>query len=580
MNAMENSVDPNSRQVHTSCVLSRAIRTSRVISNLRHHGLKAVNPQSIFKLCFFIVAILFSGHVCLAQGSSGLTPESPEVRKLIDLACKRLDRDVKDSRLGAKCLVGLALYKADKKGHKNIKAAIEACRKRSGDILSLDVYSHGIALIFLCEVGAESELSLARAYLGKMYQRQKAHGGWGYSHKSTGDTSQTQYMALALWEAHVHGIELQKKSAHGMIDWLIKTQGPKGEWGYQGNVRPTDKPVEQDEEVSNTMAAAALSSLMIGADLFDLLQGGESQQMVKKTKKLPSGVQLAEKDDKGVKAKKLNPSDFDWEPAFGAIRAGNKWFDKNYKPADSRTSYPVYYLYSLERYLSFRELYESKVDPSPKWYNQGYDYLKKTQKSPGTWVARCGEEADTALATLFLLRSTQKSIRRRIGLGKMLSGRGLPTDFANARLRGGKVIGETKKVGLGEFLSLVDGQQSDALDQLANDPNGLVSGDLTDADVDRLRRLLRGGEPDARVVAARILGHTSELDSVPSLLYAFTDPDRRVVIAARDGLRLISRRPRGFGLTDNYNDEQRYYVLNQWKQWYLNLQPDAVLDID
>lgn len=579
---MDNSVDPDSRRANSGYLSSGAIRTGRVTSNLGSGGSKSVMPQPIVPL-FFFSAILCLGQLCHAQGSSGLTPESPEVRKLIDLACKRLDSDVTDSRLGAKCLVGLALHKADKKDHKNIKAAIDACRAKSGDILSLDVYSHGIALIFLCEVGAESELSLARSYLGKMYQRQKGHGGWGYSHKSTGDTSQTQYMALALWEAHVHGIEVQKKSAHGMIDWLIKTQGPEGEWGYQGRVRPANKPVEQDEEVSNTMAAAALSSLMIGADLFDLLQGGESQQSLKKAnslKKLPGGVQLAEKDKEEVKAKKLNPSDFEWEPAFGAIRSGNKWFDKHYKPANSKTSYPVYYLYSLERYLSFRELYESKVDPSPKWYNQGYDFLKKTQKSPGTWVARCGEEADTALAALFLLRSTQKSIRRRIGLGKMLSGRGLPTDFTNARLRGGKVIGETKKVGLGEFLSLVDGQQSDALDQLANDPNGLVSSDLTDADVDRLRRLLRGGEPDARVVAARILGHTSELDSVPSLLYAFTDPDRRVVIAARDGLRLISRRPRGFGLTDNYNDEQRYYVLNKWKQWYLNLQPDAVLDID
>ncbi len=550
---------------------------TQIVLTLAH---KISNHRFLFHL--LLIGSLLWGQSSLAQGSQGLTPDSPEVKELIELGCQRLDKDLTDRRLGAKCLVALALYKADKKNHRHISAAIAACRAASNQMQSLDVYSHGLALIFLCEVAGDDQASLARAYLNGMYLRQKDHGGWGYSHKKTGDTSQTQYMALALWEAHVHGHELRKDAALGMIDWLVKTQGPKGEWGYQGKVRTTDKPVEQ-HEVTTTMGAAALGSLMIGADLFDLLQGGstgQSQKILRQVKDLPSGVQLAEKQAKEVKAKKLSPSNYSWDLCFDAIRGGNTWFDEHYKPPNAKTAYPIYYIYSLERYKSFRELYESKVDPSPQWYNQGYDFLKKSQKSPGTWSAKCGEEADTALATLFLLRSTQKSIRRRIGLGKMLSGRGLPTDFANARFRGGKVIGETKKVGLGEFLSLVDGQQSDALDQLANDPNGLISGDLTDADIDRLRRLLRGGEPDARVVAARLLGYTSELDSVPSLLYAFTDPDRRVVIAARDGLRLISRRPRGFGLNEGYNDEQRYYVLNKWKQWYLNLQPDAVIDIE
>ncbi len=524
-----------------------------------------------------VASILFQAPQVIA-----LTPESPEVKELIQLGYKRLDTDLKDYRLGARCIVALAMYKAGYEKHRHIADAIEACRQSLSKSAELDVYSHGLVIIFLCEVAADKEEDLIRGYLGAMYRRQKPHGGWGYSHRPTGDTSQTQYTALGLWEAHAHGISVEREATESMLDWILNTQGPKGEWGYQGIEQKNGVPVEQ-EEVSNTMAAAALSSLMIAADLFGVLQGGAGDSRIEsiaRTAKLPSGVRPADEEKAKGGPKKLNPNGIDWNKVFYAMNLGIKWFDTNYKPAARGTSYPIYYLYSLERFASFREFRDGINDPEPTWYQEGYEYLKNSQKSPGEWSAKCGAEPDTAFAMLFLLRSTQKSIRARIGLGAMLSGRGLPTDLARARLRNGKVIGEEKKIGLGEFLSLVDGQQSESLDQLADDPNSLVTGELTEADTERLRRLLRGGKPDARLVAARLLGASGELDSVPALLYAFTDPDRRVVLAARDGLRLISRRPEGFGLPDDFNEQKRYAVLDQWKNWYLDLRPDALVELD
>lgn len=539
--------------------------------------------SSVFTPRVLVAAtLLLAAFLTAPNQAVALTPESPEVKELIDLGFKRLDTDLKDNRLGARCIVALAMYKAGYEKHRHIATAIEACRASLSKSAELDVYSHGLVIIFLCEVAGEKEEELIRAYLGAMYRRQKSHGGWGYNHRASGDTSQTQYMALGLWEAHAHGISVERNSTESMMEWILNTQGPEGEWGYQGKLQEDGKLVEQ-HEVSNTMAAAALSSLMIAADVFGVLQGGAGDSKIAsitKAAKLPSGVRRA--DDKKEKGgpRKLNPSGIDWSKVFYTMDRGIKWFDKHYKPAAKGTSYPVYYLYSLERFASFREFRDGINDPEPKWYNDGYEFLKKSQKAPGEWSAKCGAEADTAFAMLFLLRSTQKSIRARIGLGAMLSGRGLPTDLAGARFRNGKVIGEVKKVGLGEFLSLVDGQQSESLDQLADDPNSLITGELTEADTERLRRLLRGGKADARLVAARLLSASGELDSVPSLLYAFTDPDPRVVLAARDGLRLISRRPEGFNLPDDFDEQKRYAVLDQWKNWYLDLRPDALVELD
>ena len=84
--------------------------------------------------------------------------------------------------------------------------------------------------------------------------------------------------------------------------------------------------------------------------------------------------------------------------------------------------------------------------------------------------------------------------------------------------------------------------------------------------------------PDARLLAVRALGRTGNLDYVPTLLYALTDPDRRVVLEARNELRFISRNFDGIGPPDDFTDEQRFEAIDAWKKWYKSIRPAAVLE--
>jgi HEAT repeat protein len=129
-----------------------------------------------------------------------------------------------------------------------------------------------------------------------------------------------------------------------------------------------------------------------------------------------------------------------------------------------------------------------------------------------------------------------------------------------------------------ELLSMIDEKDEAILDELARDPSQLVVEKVDEKSARRLQQLVRGGEPEVRLLAVRALGRSGDLDYVPSLLYALTDPDRRVVLEARNGLRFISRSFQGYGPPDEFTEQQRFEALDKWKTWYKSIRPAAVLE--
>jgi hypothetical protein len=222
---------------------------------------------------------------------------------------------------------------------------------------------------------------------------------------------------------------------------------------------------------------------------------------------------------------------------------------------------------------------EGLEEISPRWYNDGYEFLAKGQAADGSWSGYCGQECDTAFSVLFLLRSTKMSIKAKLGEGMLLSGRGLPSNLARAKLRDGQLVAEQVHKNVDELLSMVDDDKNEAtLDELARDPTQLVVGHIDEKSARRLQQLVRGGTPEVRVLSTRAVGRTGNMDYVPTLLYALTDPDSRVVIEARNGLRFISRNFDGFGPPDEFTEQQRFEAIDHWKKWYKSIRPTAVLE--
>jgi HEAT repeat protein len=89
--------------------------------------------------------------------------------------------------------------------------------------------------------------------------------------------------------------------------------------------------------------------------------------------------------------------------------------------------------------------------------------------------------------------------------------------------------------------------------------------------------MVSDGDFHARFAAVKTLARARELENVPALIYALSDPDKRVMLEAREGLRFISRRFYGFGLPDNPSKAQVQTAQDNWKAWYLSIRPDAEL---
>ena len=503
-----------------------------------------------------------------------VSKDSAEVWELIDRGLDYLEENTgSEARLGGKCLIALALYKGKRpKDHPAILEAIEACKKSAAKDprVAANCYSNGLAIILLSELDGKKYRGMIDTYAGAMAQRQKKFGGWTYDHYKTGDTSQTQYAVLSNWEMMMQvGATPNVQMIDDCVNWLMRTQDPSGVWGYQGKDPGTFGLVEQ-EETSSSMLLAGLGSIMMAGNMLGMLTTVNQQQELQEDS---PGALKEVQDPDAKKMPILRGSKVDRQRLMKSIQLGQKWFDKNFKYAEGK--YPYYELYSLERYKSFEELMTGDAPEEPDWYQEGYKIIKSKMKEDGSLRDASGRVCGTAFGMLFLLRSTQASIQARLGEGTLIGGRGLSADLSKMKMRNGRLITEAKPTEVDKLLGMLDGEGSEELDALLKSPASLIMANIGPEQTRRLQQIVQSGGPDARVMAVRALGRMRKLDLVPTLLFAMTDPDSRVVREARDGLRLVSRRFQGFGLKDNFEDAERYEAIDKWKQWYRRVRPNA-----
>ncbi len=531
-----------------------------------------------------IAVLIAVGGVGRRQVALALTPESPKVKEAIEKGVKFLESNAADDRrVGALALVGLVLLKnhADPK-HPRIQEAVAAIqgvvKGHQPAQVNLDIYSAGLAVIFLVTLDSSRYAAEIACLLDFLKAKQKPHGGWGYPDRETGDTSMTQYGVLSAWEATQAGGKVSDDAIHAVMLWLLKTQDPGGGFGYQGKVAAHGALVKQTE-VRHSMTAAGAGSLYICADLLGLTPRAE-----KRDESLPSAL-------KEVKAREPPPAalgrktNIDPRRLREAEARASYWLAKSYNMR-IKDWWTYYYLYAYERYASFRELAEGRTDKEPKWYTDGAQFLIHKQAADGSWTtdkSPSTKTADTAFATLFLLRSSKKSIEKAYGYGDstLLAGRGLPKDTARVAVSRGRVLPVPEWASAAELLPILQNRGGAAFEKgiaaLAELPSAEAE-ILATKHADVLRALVADRLPQARIAAARAMGRSGRLDQVPALIYALGDPDLDVAGEAGDALRRLTRSPGTGPLRRPLTDASRTEEIRHWKAWYLSVRPEAELD--
>lgn len=553
---------------------------------------RCTRPVELPRMHLALAFAISLAFLVAANSAQAYTPQSAEVRSMVKKAVRYLSEDHLYSE-PYRALAAMAVYKAGEPiSHPLVATAIQECvdvckSESSINQVLNDVYELSVVGIFLCEIDPKKhEKEIARV-IKVLEKRQKPFGGWGYMKPLTnweyGDTSMTQYAVLCSWIARSSGAARISGSALNKVAfWLIRTQDVSGSWGYQGRDPGESASFKRlrQSEVRPSLGVAGLGSLYICSGMLgltpdlDIATAEEDPSLPKAFKPVPVnsvGNSSPFRDAVGA--------DFSELLMKRAIRDGNRWYKNNPNiPAD----HTMYYLYTLERYQSFKEIAENRNPKEPGWYNNGVRFLRKTQKKKGEWDTPNGEGkiADTAFGILFLVRSTKKTIQKAVESfdGLLVAGRGLPKNAGDVRMKSGKVV-STPFQGTADSLLEILGDTShpdfdsvaqlDAI-KLSRNPK------LRAQQQKRMQRLVNAESFQARLVAVKTLAKLRDLDNVPTLIYALSDPDRRVVIEARDALRFTGRKFRGFGLPDSPSEAEINAAIESWKKWYREIRPDAV----
>src|SRR5215211_9283211 len=134
-----------------------------------YNGYKTRFAHAAAWLCVSAVLV----GVWPAPVRAGETPDSANVKKVVNAALQFLEGHT-DEHLGGKCLIGLAFLKAGKLDHPKVREAIAECAKMARektDEGTLDNYSNGLAIIFLCEVSAQKYSREIQFYLDLLKAR-------------------------------------------------------------------------------------------------------------------------------------------------------------------------------------------------------------------------------------------------------------------------------------------------------------------------------------------------------------------------------------------------------------------------
>lgn len=566
-------------------------RNSGAESKLMHHLRTPPKSLGMLGICFgFWLA--FDPAPSLAY-----TPEDPVVNQMVErgigfleaVQAGKFEDATRTYREGGTLLAAYTHHKVRQDAtnpvvQEGLKMALADARKAMQGRLSNSskvTYEASVALLLMMDVDPTKYAGEIQGLGDALFAAQKSNGGFGYLSEEEGDTSQTQYVVLAMWTMDQANFKVPTEVMARAVHYLLRTQDPTGQWGYKGiDSNSIGKLVPQDERKGHALTTAGAGSVLIGGDYFGLWR--KTKQLKNDVKGLPPA--LKEQAPAPVIEEKRAGFSIPAAGLMQFVERTDNWLTANPYRRPQGPTWFYYYLYTLERYESFLEIARGRQEKEPDWYNAGVEALRSYQSSDGGWAhkptdsAHSSAQIATSFSILFLIRSTQKAIGE-LSEGMLAGGYELPKDTTNIRVEGTQIKGKPVATAVTDLLSLLEDEDPDSLE------TGSIPEDLKLAEdpaqrkqqLSRLERLARGSESyTARRVAVRLLAESDELKAVPTLVYALSDPDPVVKRYARDGLRFISRRFDGFGTPDAPSPREAEQAAKAWRKWYNELDPGYV----
>ena len=535
-------------------------------------------------------------------------PTHPEVESMVRRSLEFLDNTTLPQGSDSYTLGALTIVESSKRYDAIVPVdhpvVVEAVKKiladlESGQLQRTDAaYYPALAIILLCDVGDEKYKQQINTLLKALIDRQEASGAFTYVSRqgtNAGDTSQTQYVALAIWVAWQHGFQIPLETPQKALQWLLDANLPDGGWHYE--YINGSQSAHPRRPATLSIQAASLGTVYLLADFLQLNPRAArgkvntdkriAEQVALGTA-LPPSVSIYVPPKEGGPVIKQTDGPlvkFDMGRLNSVKRSGNDYLDKNFSIHLDRWGY--YYLYALERYAFFREKAEGSVKEIPDWYDQGVRSLKGKQLEDGSFQrGQTGERnvfETTCFAVLFLVRSSEILILPG-GEGNLSGSIGLKPNV-RLDLVDGKVKSFDVIRGLDDVLQLLDSDDIDeeqfelvqdsltrAIGQLADDPNTSRRQQLS-----RLRSLVSDRNYFRRLIAIKLLSRQQNMDNVPALIYALGDPDLRICAEAHNGLRLISRKLDSIQVSDDPDYIEYQRVKREWTDWFLKIRPGAEL---
>lgn len=519
---------------------------------VKSYGIRRIQIMQRFIAVTFL-AVITAGTLC----AQGLTPQSPEIQEAVKKGIAFLEKNgAAENRQGGQALIGMAVLKSGADAeHPLIRRAVEAIRKSISSSkveMSDPIYSVGLSVMFLSDLDADKYRAELDALCRFLQNNQRSDGSWSYLTSGSpdgypsGDMSMTQYGVLAYWTLRENQFPVPDLAINKVARWLLNAQDPNtGTYAYQTTMSKDFSQITRSDMKPST-TAAGMASLYACRELFGMnnlpAKKSPAQEIPAVFVKIPRAEEEMPQGDKAISRMSV---DF-FEKAQSK---GDNWLRDQFSPLKKETQYLHYYLYAIERYWSFREIAEKKIEESPAWYNTASRFLLREQASDGSWNSSCGATVDTAFAVLTLLRSTrlsiakEKSVIARFSSSNMIGGKGLPRSTEDVRIRDGQIVSlrDVPDVDqLAEALNAMEEFDDESIAKIYMLSNEELHS-LLEKQNSSLMRFASAADANTRLSIVSMISQSGDIKHIPLLLYAMTDPDENIAQKAYKAALRITR---------------------------------------